>query len=84
MDFKDFQKDRKITKDMTVTEVLEYHPLAAEVFKRQGMPEAGCASSLDNETIEEMAKLHGRDPEQLVKALNVTRYASERRVSGAL
>lgn len=77
MDFKDFQKDREITAKMTVTEILEYHPLAAEVFKRQGMIEVMCASSVDERTVEEVARDHGRDPDELLKALNVVRYASE-------
>lgn len=77
MDFKDQQRDREITKDMKITEILEYHPLASEVFKRQGMPHVGCASSIDDGTVEEVALANGRDPDQLVKALNVVRYASE-------
>ena len=50
----------KITKDMTIGEILELHPKMATALMSAGMHCVGCAASL-NETLEEAAQVHGMD-----------------------
>ena len=59
----------KITKDMTIQQVIERDMNAAPVFFEQGMFCIGCPSAA-GETLEEACMVHGIDCEVLVGNLN--------------
>lgn len=59
----------KITKDMTIGEVVRNYPESVEVLMSFGMGCVGCPSA-QAETLEQASQVHGMDIEQLVKALN--------------
>ena len=59
----------KITKDMTIGEVLAINMNVAPVFFGMGMHCLGCPAS-QGETVEEAAWVHGIDPEIVLKELN--------------
>lgn len=59
----------KITKDMSIVEVVQEHPETAEVFMGFGMGCLGCAAARF-ENIEQGATVHGIDVDQLITALN--------------
>lgn len=59
----------KISKEMTIGEVVRNCPECAEVLMSFGMGCVGCPSA-QAETIEEACQVHGMDVEQLMKALN--------------
>jgi hybrid cluster-associated redox disulfide protein len=59
----------RITKDMTIEEVVQQFPETVQVFSRNGVVCVGCsAAQYDN--IEQGAVLHGLDADQLVQELN--------------
>lgn len=60
-----------ITKDMSITEVVSKYPQTAKVFMEHGMGCLGCAAA-QFENIEQGARAHGVDVDDLVKALNET------------
>jgi hybrid cluster-associated redox disulfide protein len=59
----------KITKDMTIGEVVRTYPESAEILMGFGMGCIGCPSS-QGETIEQAAMVHGINLDDLVAALN--------------
>ena len=59
----------KISKDMTIGEILMKSPEVAPILMEAGMHCLGCPSS-QMETIEEAAMVHGIDPDALVKEIN--------------
>ncbi|WP_461613536.1 DUF1858 domain-containing protein [Clostridium sp. Marseille-QA1073] len=59
----------KITKDMTIGEVVRQHPNSVDVLMSFGMGCVGCPSA-QAETLEEAATVHGLDLEKLLEALN--------------
>lgn len=59
-----------ITKDMTISELLETDERAAQILMQSGMNCIGCASAA-GETLEEAAAEHGIDPVLLVRKLNL-------------
>lgn len=59
----------KITKDMTLFEVVQKYPYTAEVFFYAGMGCFGCGAARF-ENIEQGCRVHGIDPDALVEALN--------------
>ena len=59
----------KITKDMTIQQVIERDMNAAPVFFEQGMFCIGCPSAA-GETLEEACMVHGIDCEVLVGKLS--------------
>ncbi len=59
----------KITKNMSIKEVVETYPQVVPVFIQHGMGCLGCAIA-SFETIEEGAVAHGIDVDQLIKDLN--------------
>ncbi|MCX7774075.1 MAG: DUF1858 domain-containing protein [Clostridia bacterium] len=59
----------KVTKDMTIGDVIRANPQAARILMSFGMGCVGCPSS-QAETIEEASMVHGMDVEQLLQALN--------------
>lgn len=60
----------KLTKEMTVGQILRANPEAAEVLMGFGMGCLGCPSSLA-ESLEDAAIVHGIDIDELMDALDV-------------
>lgn len=58
-----------ITKDMSITEVVDKYPRSAEVFMRYGMHCFGCMAARF-ENIEQGATAHGIDVDMMMKELN--------------
>ena len=59
----------KITKEMKIEEILQKYPESVEVFLKHGFHCLGCAAA-SFENLEEGAKAHGIDVDNLVKELN--------------
>ncbi|MGI6665569.1 MAG: DUF1858 domain-containing protein [Christensenellaceae bacterium] len=59
----------KITKDMTIQQVLDKDINVAPIFFEIGMHCVGCPAS-SGETIEEAAMVHGYEPDVLLGKLN--------------
>ncbi|MEY8001462.1 DUF1858 domain-containing protein [Clostridium sp. JNZ X4-2] len=59
----------KITKDMTIGEIIGLHPRHAETLMTFGMGCVACSAS-QGETLEEAAMVHGIDVDNLLRALN--------------
>lgn len=61
----------KVTKDMTIGQLLSVAPMVAPVLMEVGMHCLGCPSA-QAETLEEAAMVHGLDAELLVEKINAT------------
>ncbi len=61
--------ENKITKDMTLGEVVTKYPKAAEVMLKQGLHCVGCHVAA-YETVEQGAIAHGFDKKQIKKMLD--------------
>ena len=59
----------KITKDMSIIEIVQTYPETIEVFAKCGMGCIGCAAARF-ENLEAGAKVHGIDPDVMVEELN--------------
>jgi hybrid cluster-associated redox disulfide protein len=59
----------KITKDMTIGEVVRQFPESVQVLMSFGMGCVGCPSA-QAETIEEAAQVHGLNLDELMAKLN--------------
>lgn len=59
----------KITKDMTIGEIVRDYPESIEILMSFGMGCVGCPAS-QMETLEEAAMVHGFDLNDLLEALN--------------
>lgn len=59
----------KITKDMTIKEVLDRDVNTAPIFFEMGMHCIGCPSA-SGETLEEACMVHGMEPDVLIGKLN--------------
>jgi hybrid cluster-associated redox disulfide protein len=59
----------KITKDMTIAEVLEIDSGTGPIFMSNGMHCLGCVAS-SGETVEEACGVHGINADKLVDELN--------------
>lgn len=59
----------KITKEMSIVEVVQKYPHTAEIFMRFGMGCLGCAAARF-ENIEQGATVHGINVDDLINALN--------------
>lgn len=59
----------KISKDMTIGEIIGINPKCVETLMTFGMGCVGCPSS-QGETLEEAANVHGINVDNLVRALN--------------
>ncbi|HBT46358.1 MAG TPA: disulfide oxidoreductase [Peptococcaceae bacterium] len=60
---------RRITKDLSIMEVLQAYPEVRSVFARHGMGCLTCMGAMA-ETIESGARIHGIDLEELLADLN--------------
>jgi len=59
----------KISKEMTIGEVVRNYPECVEVLFSFGMGCVGCPSA-QAETIEEACQVHGLEVDKLIKSLN--------------
>ncbi|MFY9175458.1 MAG: DUF1858 domain-containing protein [Peptococcia bacterium] len=59
----------KITKDMTITDVVRQYPESVDVFMKHGMSCLGCAAARF-ENISQGAQAHGIDVDKLIEDLN--------------
>lgn len=59
----------KVTKDTIIEQVLRSHPDAIRVFMKYNLGCIACMGATQ-ESIEQGARMHGVDPEPLVKELN--------------
>ena len=59
----------KITKEMSIIDVVQQHPETLEVFQKFGLGCIGCAAARF-ENLEAGANVHGIDPEVMVQELN--------------
>ncbi|MCT8978159.1 DUF1858 domain-containing protein [Clostridium sp. CX1] len=59
----------KVTKDMTIGEIIRMNPRYAEVLMTFGMGCVGCPAS-QAETLEQAAQVHGLELDNLLRALN--------------
>ncbi|MDW7651394.1 MAG: DUF1858 domain-containing protein [Bacillota bacterium] len=59
----------KVTKDMTIAQVLSEYPATAQVFMGLGIHCLGCPSAT-NESVHQAALKHGQDPDDLLRKLN--------------
>jgi len=63
------EKSQKITKEMTISEVIKKYPKTAFLFIDYGLHCVGCPIA-QGETIEEAAKVHRLDLEKFLEDLN--------------
>lgn len=61
----------KVTKDMTIGQLLGVAPMVAPVLMEVGMHCLGCPSA-QAETLEEAAMVHGLDADLLVEKINAS------------
>ncbi len=59
----------KVTKDMSIIDIVQRYPESLEVFARYGMGCIGCAAA-KFENLEAGAKVHGFDPDEMVAEIN--------------
>lgn len=59
----------KITKDMTITEIVQKYPQTIDVFMENGMGCLGCAAARF-ENVAQGASVHGMDIDKLIAELN--------------
>jgi len=59
----------KVTKDMSIIDVIQNYPESLEVFVKFGLGCVGCAAARF-ENLEAGAKVHGIDPDELVASIN--------------
>ncbi len=59
----------KITKDMSIADIVKNYPQTVEIFMKQGMGCLGCAAARF-ENLAQGAAAHGIDAEKLIDALN--------------
>lgn len=59
----------KVTKDMSIIDIVQNHPETLEVFAKYGMGCIGCAAARF-ENLEAGAKVHGFDADSMVAEIN--------------
>lgn len=59
----------KVTKDMSILDIVQRYPKSLEVFAKYGLGCIGCAAARF-ENLEAGAKVHGFDPDQMVDEIN--------------
>ncbi len=59
----------KVTKDMSIIDIVQNHPETLEVFAKYGMGCIGCAAARF-ENLEAGAKVHGFDVDAMVAEIN--------------
>lgn len=59
----------KITKEMSIADIVKNHPQTIDIFMKHGMGCLGCAAARF-ENLAQGAMAHGIDPDKLVADLN--------------
>lgn len=59
----------KVSKDMSIIDIVQQFPQSLEVFAKYGMGCIGCAAARF-ENLEAGAKVHGFDPDAMVEEIN--------------
>ncbi len=59
----------KVTKDMSIIDIVQQYPQSLEVFAKYGLGCVGCAAARF-ENLEAGAKVHGFDPDEMVAEIN--------------
>ena len=59
----------KVTKEMSIIDIVQNHPETLEVFAKYGMSCIGCAAA-KFENLEAGAKVHGFDADAMVAEIN--------------
>lgn len=59
----------KVTKDMSIIDIVQNHPETLEIFAKYGMGCIGCAAA-KFENLEAGAKVHGFDADVMVAEIN--------------
>ena len=59
----------KVTKDMSILDIVQNYPASLEVFAKYGLGCIGCAAARF-ENLEAGAKVHGLDPDEMVAEIN--------------
>ena len=59
----------KVTKEMSIIDIVQQYPQSLEVFAKYGMGCIGCAAARF-ENLEAGAKVHGFDPDEMVSEIN--------------
>jgi len=62
-------EENKVTKEMSIIDIVQKYPQTIEVFARNGLGCIGCAAARF-ENLEAGAKVHGIDPDKLVAEIN--------------
>ncbi|HIS54247.1 TPA: DUF1858 domain-containing protein [Candidatus Galligastranaerophilus gallistercoris] len=59
----------KVTKEMSIIDIVQQHPESLEIFAKYGLGCIGCAAARF-ENLEAGAKVHGVSAEQMVQEIN--------------
>lgn len=59
----------KVTKEMSILDIVQTYPQSIEVFAKYGLGCIGCAAARF-ENLEAGAKVHGFDPDEMVAEIN--------------
>ena len=59
----------KVTKEMSIIDIVQEHPESLEIFAKYGLGCIGCAAARF-ENLEAGAKVHGFDPQDMVDEIN--------------
>ncbi len=59
----------KVTKEMSIIDIVEKFPQSLEIFAKYGLGCIGCAAARF-ENLEAGAKVHGFDPDEMVAEIN--------------
>ena len=59
----------KVTKEMSILDIVEQCPQSVEIFRKYGLGCLGCAAARF-ENLEAGAKVHGYDPDAMVDDIN--------------
>lgn len=62
-------EEKKITKEMSIIDIVQNYPETIEVFARNGLGCIGCAAARF-ENLDAGARVHGLNPDKLVEELN--------------
>ena len=66
----DMAETKRLTKEMTIAEAIKAKPKIAGALMAKGMHCLGCVIA-QGETLEQAAEVHGLDPDELLKELNL-------------
>ncbi len=59
----------KVTKEMSIIDIVQDHPESLEIFAKYGLGCIGCAAARF-ENLEAGARVHGFDPQEMVDEIN--------------